>query len=57
MEVSESVCADQSVTFHSLVSSMFSEIGDIILKLGGYQGLALTSTPPPMRSRNPNQPS
>ena len=35
MEVSESVCADQFVTFDSLVSSMLSEIGDIKLKLGG----------------------
>ena len=38
-------------------SSMFSEIGDIILELGGCQGWALTSTPPPMRSKNPNQTS
>ena len=54
MEVSESVCADQFVTFDSLVSSMLSEICDIILKLGGCQGWALTLTPP-LRSRNPNQ--
>ena len=38
-------------------SSMLSEIGDIILELGGCQGWALTSTPPPMRPRNPNQTS
>ena len=57
MEATESVCADQFVTFDSLVSSMLSEIGDIIFKLGRYQGWALTSTPPPMRSRNPNQTS
>ena len=38
MEVSESVCADQFVTFDSLVSSMLSEIGDLIFKSGGYQG-------------------
>ena len=43
MEVSASICADQFVTFDNLVSSMVSEIGDIILKLGGYQGWALTS--------------
>ena len=38
-------------------SSMLSEIGDTILKLGGCQGWDLTSTPPPMRSRNSNQTS
>ena len=36
MEVSESVCADQFATFDSLVSSMPSEIGNVILKLGGF---------------------
>ena len=36
-------------------SSMLSEIGHIILELGGCQGWALTSTLPPMHSRNPNQ--
>ena len=54
MEVSQSVCADQFVTSDSLVSSMFSQIGDIILKLRGCQGWALTSTPLPMPSKNPN---
>ena len=34
---------------------MLSEIAHIILELGGCQGWALTSTPPPMCSRNPNQ--
>ena len=57
MEVSESICADQFVSFDSLVLSMLSEIGDLILTLGGCQGWALTSTPPPMRSRNQNQTS
>ena len=52
MEVSVSVCADQFVTF-----DMLSEIGLIILELGACQGWALTSTPPPMRSKNPNQTS
>ena len=54
MEVRESVCADQFGTFDSLVSSMLSEIGDTMFKLGGCQGWVLTSTPPAMRSRNPN---
>ena len=31
MEISESVCVDQFVTLDSLVSSMLSENGDIIL--------------------------
>ena len=57
MEVSESICIDQFFTFDSLVSSMLSEIGDIIFKLGWYQEWALTSTPLPMRSRNLNQTS
>ena len=38
MEVSESVCTDQFVTFDSLFSSMLSEIGHIILELGGCKG-------------------
>ena len=37
--------------------SMLSEIGHIILELGGCEGWALTSTPSPMLSRNPNQTS
>ena len=57
VEVSASISADQFVTFDSLVSSMLSEIGAIILKLGGYQRWALTFTPPPMRSSNPDQTS
>ena len=36
-------------------SSMLSANGHIILDLGGCQVWALTSTPPPMYSRNPNQ--
>ena len=36
-------------------SSMLSEIAHIILEFGGCQGWALTSMPPPMHSRNPNQ--
>ena len=36
-------------------SSMLSEIADIILKLGGCQEWALTSTPPPMCSGNSSQ--
>ena len=39
------------------VSSMLSEVGHIILELVGCQGWGLTSTPPLMRSRNPNQTS
>ena len=57
MEVRESVCADQFITFDSLVSSMLSEIGDAMFKLGGCQGWVLTSTLPAMRSRNPNHTS
>ena len=48
---------NQFVTFDSLVSSMLSANGNIIPKLGGYKMWALASTPPPMRSRNPNQTS
>ena len=57
MGVSESVRADQFVTSDRQFFSMLFEIGDIILELGGCQGWALTSTLPPMHSRDPNQTS
>ena len=57
MEVRESVCTDQFITFDSLVSSMLSEIGDAMFKLRGCQGWVLTSTLPERRSRNPNHTS
>ena len=43
MEVGERVCADQFVTFDSLVFSMLSEIGDKVLKLGWCHNV----NPPP----------
>ena len=43
MEVRERVCADQFVTFDSLVFSMLSEIGDKVLKLGWCHNV----NPPP----------
>ena len=44
MEVGERVCADQFVTFDSLVFSMLSEIGDKVLKLGWCHNV---NPPPP----------
>ena len=38
MEVIGNVCTDQFVTFDSIVSSMLSESGDVILKLVGAKG-------------------
>ena len=55
MEVSG--CSNQLVTFDSLFPRMLSENCYIIHKSGGCQERELTSTPPPMRSRNPCQTS
>ena len=53
MEAGENVCADQFVTFDSLVFSMLSETGDIVLKLGWCHNVNPPPFPPFCRRVEP----